>query len=387
MRLRQPVVVFGATSWLSVPLGATVRVGGHLSASTRGDVAASLSTRDPPTVTAGPDPWWRASGRVRAALRESVAGLPPDRRALGAGPGGRRRRRPRPGARRRLPHDRADPPAGGVGHQPDAGGRVRAGAWPGGCAYAGAGSTSSAPPGSPGSCCSRGPSRACCGPRRWGRWRCSGWAPTAPTAASAALGVATLVLLLLDPGWPRRSGSACRCSPPPASCCSRRAWRDALARWLPRWLAEAVAVPAAAQLACTPLVAAISGQVSLVAVAGQPARGAGGGAGHGARAARWCGDALVAPAAGPAGRRRRGWCVAWIVAVARARCRACPTPAIGVGERTARDRRARGAECRGGAVGPAAAAPPVDRARLLRCCSSSPCWSASRHPGGRRTAG
>ena len=43
-------------------------------------------------------------------------------------------------------------------------------------------------------------------------------------------------------------------------------WRDALARWLPRWLAEAVAVPAAAQLACTPLVAAISGQVSLVAV-------------------------------------------------------------------------------------------------------------------------
>ena len=43
-------------------------------------------------------------------------------------------------------------------------------------------------------------------------------------------------------------------------------WRDALARWLPRWVAEAIAVPAAAQLACTPLVAAISGQVSLVAV-------------------------------------------------------------------------------------------------------------------------
>jgi competence protein ComEC len=38
-------------------------------------------------------------------------------------------------------------------------------------------------------------------------------------------------------------------------------------RWLPRWVAEAVAVPLAAQVACTPVVAAISGQVSLVAVA------------------------------------------------------------------------------------------------------------------------
>ena len=38
-------------------------------------------------------------------------------------------------------------------------------------------------------------------------------------------------------------------------------------RWLPRWVAEAVSVPLAAQLACTPVVAAISGQVSLVAVA------------------------------------------------------------------------------------------------------------------------
>jgi competence protein ComEC len=92
-------------------------------------------------------------------------------------------------------------------------------------------------------------------------------------------------------------------------------WRDALARWLPRWLAEAVAVPAAAQLACTPLVAAISGQVSLVAVAA---------------------NLLVAPAVGPAtvlglagglltlvwapvGRlcgTLASWCVAWLVAVA-----------------------------------------------------------------------
>ena len=82
-------------------------------------------------------------------------------------------------------------------------------------------------------------------------------------------------------------------------------------------------MPAAAQLACTPLVAAISGQVSLVAVAA---------------------NLLAAPAVGPAtvlglvgglvdpgvaaGRAgwsatAAGWCVAWIVAVAAARRRRC----------------------------------------------------------------
>jgi competence protein ComEC len=39
-----------------------------------------------------------------------------------------------------------------------------------------------------------------------------------------------------------------------------------LARWLPSWLAEAIAIPLAAQLACTPVVALLSGQVSVVAV-------------------------------------------------------------------------------------------------------------------------
>ncbi|MFC8618977.1 ComEC/Rec2 family competence protein [Micromonospora purpureochromogenes] len=44
-------------------------------------------------------------------------------------------------------------------------------------------------------------------------------------------------------------------------------WRDALRRrGIPAGLAEALAVPAAAQLACGPVVAGISGTVSLVAV-------------------------------------------------------------------------------------------------------------------------
>lgn len=39
-----------------------------------------------------------------------------------------------------------------------------------------------------------------------------------------------------------------------------------LERWMPRWCALAIAVPLAAQLVCTPAIAAISGQISLVSV-------------------------------------------------------------------------------------------------------------------------
>jgi len=105
--------------------------------------------------------------------------------------------------------------------------------------------------------------------------------------------------------------------------------RDALVRWLPRWVAEAVAVPLAAQLACTPLVAAISGQISLVAVGANLA------------VAPVIGPATVLGLAGglaglawdPAGRffgMLAGWCVGWLVAVAD-RGAALPAAAIGWG--------------------------------------------------------
>ena len=85
--------------------------------------------------------------------------------------------------------------------------------------------------------------------------------------ALRGLGAAVVVLLLVDPGLAVSAGFALSVLATAGILLLAPAWRDALARWLPRWLAEAIAVPAAAQLACTPLVAAISGQVSLVAVA------------------------------------------------------------------------------------------------------------------------
>jgi len=52
-----------------------------------------------------------------------------------------------------------------------------------------------------------------------------------------------------------------------------RRWAEALGRWLPGWLAEAVAVPLAAQVATQPLVTALSGAVSVVGVPANAAAG------------------------------------------------------------------------------------------------------------------
>ena len=85
-------------------------------------------------------------------------------------------------------------------------------------------------------------------------------------AGSRALGVAVVVLLLADPALAMSAGFALSALATAGILLVAPRLRDALATWAPRWVAEAVAVPTAAQLACTPLVAALSGQVSIVAV-------------------------------------------------------------------------------------------------------------------------
>lgn len=144
--------------------------------------------------------------------------------------------------------------------------------------------------------------------------------------ALRGLGAAVVILVLVEPGLATSIGFALSVLATGGILLLAPTWRDALARWMPRWLAEAIAVPTAAQLACTPLVAAISGEVSLVAVAA---------------------NLLVAPVVGPAtvlglsggvlmlvcdplGRTcgtLAAYCVAWIIAVAR-RGASLPTAAI-----------------------------------------------------------
>ena len=133
---------------------------------------------------------------------------------------------------------------------------------------------------------------------------------------SRALGVAVVCLLLVAPPLATSMGFALSVLATAGILLLAPGWRDALSRWLPRWLAEAVAVPATAQLACTPAVAALSGQVSLVAVATNlavaPAVGPATVLGLGGGLL-----GLVAPWAERVAGTLAAWCVAWIVLVAR----------------------------------------------------------------------
>jgi competence protein ComEC len=85
--------------------------------------------------------------------------------------------------------------------------------------------------------------------------------------AVRGLSVAVIVLLLVDTSLAGSAGFALSVLATAGIVLFGPSWRDALARWMPIRLAEAISCPLAAQLACTPVVAWLSGQVSLVAVA------------------------------------------------------------------------------------------------------------------------
>jgi competence protein ComEC len=76
------------------------------------------------------------------------------------------------------------------------------------------------------------------------------------------LAAAVLLLVLVDPFLARSVGFALSVMATAAIVLLAPSWTDVLARWLPRPLAVAVAVPAAAQLACTPLLVVVFGQAT-----------------------------------------------------------------------------------------------------------------------------
>lgn len=81
-----------------------------------------------------------------------------------------------------------------------------------------------------------------------------------------SLAVAVWFLVLWDPWLARSVGFALSVTASAGLLLWAGRWAEAMARWAPRWLAEAVTVPLAAQLATQPIVTAISGQVSLVGI-------------------------------------------------------------------------------------------------------------------------
>jgi competence protein ComEC len=326
--LSVPVLVLADHGWSGARLGERVQVVGRLEPARGADLAAVLHPSGGPRRRAAPGPWWRGADAVRRSLRACVAHRPPEQRALvpalvdGDDAG--------------VADDlAADFRTTGLTHLLAVSGTnltlvvgflLVLARW--------------------------------CGVRgRWlhvvGALGIAGFvllARTEPSVlraavmgsvalvalgsngrqrGSRALGVAVVVLLLVQPGLATSPGFALSVLATAGILLLAPGWRDALGRWLPRWLAEAVAVPAAAQLACTPLVAAISGQVSLVAVLANlvvaPAVGP-------ATVLGLAGAlvGLVWSAAGSAVGTLAAWCVAWIVAVARWGA-ALPAAALGWG--------------------------------------------------------
>ncbi|MEJ3749654.1 ComEC/Rec2 family competence protein [Actinomycetes bacterium KLBMP 9797] len=88
-----------------------------------------------------------------------------------------------------------------------------------------------------------------------------------PRAALPALGAAVTALVVIDPELAGDAGFALSVLATGGLLLLAPRWRDALRRrGVPAGVAEAAAIPAAAQLACAPVVAGLSGTVSLVAI-------------------------------------------------------------------------------------------------------------------------
>ncbi|MEU8224268.1 ComEC/Rec2 family competence protein [Kribbella sp. NPDC048915] len=267
-RVRTPVLVVGTAQWQHVRFGQRINATGRLEQADNGaEVSALLSTRSPPKTLEGP-PWWlRAAERVRAGLRNAVANEPDDVRglvpALVMGD--------ESGVSADL---NADFQTTGLTHLSAVSGTnltlllafllplarligvrargltvvglltvvvfvVLARPQPSVLRAAAMGLIALA-------AMTGGP-----GQRR----------------AVRSLSAAVIVLLLLETSLARSPGFALSVLATGGIILLGPGWRAALAKWLPGWLADAISCPLAAQVACTPIVAWISGEVSLVAVA------------------------------------------------------------------------------------------------------------------------
>ena len=86
-------------------------------------------------------------------------------------------------------------------------------------------------------------------------------------SALPALSAAVIVLLLVSPDLAASPGFALSVLATAGLVILAPDWRTALTRWLPGWAADALAVPAAAQVVCGPVVVALSSQLGLWSVA------------------------------------------------------------------------------------------------------------------------
>ncbi len=320
-----PVLVMAPADWTGVVLGERVVFVARLGPSDDRDLSAVLRPLGPAERVEAPAWWWRGAEGVRTSLRASVVDVPADRRplvpALVVGDD--------QGLDRALADDFRTT---GLTHLLAVSGTnltlllgfvlvvAR------GVGVRGRGLHAVGAAGVVGFVLLARPEPSVLRAAVMGSVALLGLGAGGPRRGGRSLGVAVVVLLLVDPWLAPTAGFALSVLATAGIVFVGPVWRDALQGWLPRWLAEAIAVPAAAQLACTPVVAALSGQVSLVAVVANllaaPAVGPATvlGLGAGLAGLLWPGLARLVG-------RLAGWCVAWIVAIARHGA-ALPLPAV-----------------------------------------------------------
>lgn len=325
VRLAAPVLVIGGESWAGVEIGSTVRTRGRLVAPDGRDLSAVLTPYGGPQRLTAPAPWWRAADGVRSAIRDSVARVPEPRRilvpALVDGDDA--------GIDERLA---ADFKTTGLTHLLAVSGTnltlvlgfvLVLARWAG---VRGRWRYVVAASGIVGFVLLARPEPSVLRAAVMGSVALVALGDQGAARGPRTLGVAVTVLLLVDPWLAALPGFALSVLATGGIVLLAPGWRDALMTWLPRWAAEAVSVPAAAQLACAPVVAALSGQVSLVSVpANLLAAPAVGPATVIGLVAGLVG--LVVPAIGRLLGAVAGWCVGWIALVAQ-RFAGLPTPAV-----------------------------------------------------------
>ncbi len=267
IRLRQPVLVLAtAPGWEGLLPSQRIRTSGNLAPPRSGDtVAAVIFVRAPPVTVGEPSAMQRAAGHLRQGLRDAASGLPGARRGLLPGLV--------IGDTSNLDDEvREDFRTAGMSHLVAVSGAN--------CAIIIAAATLVV-------------RRSRLGPRLQAAWvalALFGFVVLArpspsvlragvmgligvvaagsgrPRVAIPALSATILLLVLADPDLARSVGFTLSVLATAGLVVLAPGWREALARRMPRWLAETLAVAAAAHVACSPILVAVGGGVSLLAV-------------------------------------------------------------------------------------------------------------------------
>lgn len=265
MQVRSPVLVIADPAWREVVPGQRLQVSGRLDVADGADLAGLLVARGPPVVVGEPGLVGRAVNDLRDGLRESVSGLPAAERSLVPALVD--------GDDSAMPEDVADDfRTTGLTHLLAVSGAnltlvlafvLVVGRW---CGARARGLLVLGVLGVVGFVLLARTEPSVLRAAAMGVVALAGLSAGGRRRGVRALCVAVVVLVLLDPWLARSVGFALSVLATAGILLLAPPWRDALSRWMPRLLAEALAVPLAAQLVCTPVVAAISDQVSVVAV-------------------------------------------------------------------------------------------------------------------------